>query len=209
MESSFSKLVFTLAALGLLLSLSGCASKSSVTDELKASAKSIKLEKDQLKVTETILEFERSEALDSFLESSYGCAIFPVIGKGGMGIGGAHGKGSVFRKGDLEGESTMTQLTIGFQLGGQAFSQMIFFENKAAYESFISGTFEFGAQASAVVLTEGANAAATTGGGTSAGAGSKQSKSNYTSGMAVFTVAKGGLMYEASLGGQKFNYSPF
>ncbi len=88
MESRFRKFVFTLAALGLLLALSGCASKSSVIDELKSSAKNIKLEKDQLKVTETILEFERSKALDSFWESSYGCVIFPVIGKGGIGIGG-------------------------------------------------------------------------------------------------------------------------
>ncbi len=101
----------------------------------------------------------------------------------------------------------MTQLTIGFQWGGQAFSQIIFLENENAYERFISGSFEFGAQASAVALTEGANASASTGAGTTAGAGSKQSKSDYTSGMAVFTVAKGGLMYEASLGGQKFNYS--
>ncbi|RKX31491.1 MAG: hypothetical protein DRP71_13340 [Verrucomicrobia bacterium] len=146
--------------------------------------------------------------MNTYFEGSYAVAIFPTIGKGGLGIGGAHGTGWVFRGGDYTGEAKMSQVTIGFQAGGQAFSQIIFFENEAAYDSFTSGEFEFGAQASAVALTAGANAAASTGGGSTAGAGSNQAKEDYTGGMAIFTVAKGGLMYEASLGGQKFKFNP-
>ena len=105
----------------------------------------------------------------------------------------------------------MTQVSIGFQLGGQAYSQMIFFEDKRAFDEFTSGNFEFGAQASAVAITAGAQAAATTT-GSSAGAsgGQKDAKAygSYYKGMAVFTVAKGGLMYEASISGQKFSYTP-
>jgi lipid-binding SYLF domain-containing protein len=112
----------------------------------------------------------------------------------------------MFRGGVLTGISKMTQLTIGFQMGGQAFSQIIFFEDETAYTRFTSGNFEFGAQASAVALTVGANASASTAGGTSASAGTAQTKSNYSDGMAVFTLAKGGLMYEASVGGQKFSF---
>jgi lipid-binding SYLF domain-containing protein len=103
----------------------------------------------------------------------------------------------------------MTQLTIGLQLGGQAYSQIVFFENKKAFDEFTSGNFEFGAQATAVAITAGASAQATTG-GSGAGASGTQSHAKtaggYQNGMAVFTVAKGGLMYEATIGGQKFNY---
>jgi lipid-binding SYLF domain-containing protein len=105
----------------------------------------------------------------------------------------------------------MTQVTIGLQLGGQAYSEIIFFESKAAFDKFTSGNFEFGAQASAVAITAGASAQAGTSGAT-AGASATQkdaaTAAKYTNGMAVFTVAKGGLMYEASLGGQKFSYTP-
>jgi lipid-binding SYLF domain-containing protein len=107
----------------------------------------------------------------------------------------------------------MVQVTIGFQLGGQAYSQMIFFEDSGAFKEFTSGNFEFGAQATAVVITAGASAEANTGGGLAAGAsGGRSDATNahggYRKGMAVFTVARGGLMYEASLGGQKFSYTP-
>jgi lipid-binding SYLF domain-containing protein len=103
----------------------------------------------------------------------------------------------------------MTQLSVGLQLGGQAYSQMIFFQNKSALDEFTSGNFEFGAQASAVAITAGASAQAGTT-GTNAGASGNESHAGtaggYQKGMAVFTVAKGGLMYEASIGGQKFSY---
>lgn len=107
----------------------------------------------------------------------------------------------------------MTQLTVGFQLGGQAFSQIIFFESANALEQFTSGNFEFGAQATAVAITAGVSAEASTGGGVSAGvSGGRNDASTaslgYRKGMAVFTIAKGGLMYEATLGGQKFNFTP-
>ena len=163
-----------------------------------------------------------SEALDSFrsaggseayFEAAYGYVLFPTIGKGGIGIGGARGNGKVYRQGQYIGDSSMTQLTLGFQLGAQAFSQIIFFENATAVDQFISGNFEFGAQATAVALTAGVSAEASTGGGVSAGvSGGRNDASSahlgYRKGMAVFTIAKGGLMYEATLGGQKFSFTP-
>src|SRR5512134_3052562 len=160
---------------------------------------------------DTIKVFRNAGQSAKFFGSSYGYAVFPTIGKGGIGIGGAHGSGRVFRGGAHVGDTSMTQLTIGLQLGGQAYSQIIFFQDKRAFDEFTSGNFEFGAQATAVAITAGASAQATTG-GTGAGASGTQSHAKtageYQKGMAVFTVAKGGLMYEASIGGQKFNYKP-
>ena len=158
----------------------------------------------------TIKVFRDAGQSGKFFGSSYGYAVFPTIGKGGVGIGGAHGKGRVYAKGAYVGDTSMTQLTIGLQLGGQAYSEIIFFENKKAFDEFTSGNFEFGAQATAVAITAGASAQATTG-GSGAGASGTQSHAKtsggYQNGMAVFTVAKGGLMYEASIGGQKFSYT--
>ena len=150
--------------------------------------------------------------MKKFFNNAYGYALFPTIGKGGVGIGGAHGNGRVYQGGKVTGKTSMTQLTIGFQLGGQAFSQIIFFQDKRAYDEFTRGDFEFGAQASAVAITAGAQAQAGTG-GTSAGAtakgdAGKQADVNYQKGMAVFTHTKGGLMYEATIGGQKFSFEP-
>jgi lipid-binding SYLF domain-containing protein len=157
--------------------------------------------------------FRNAGESGAYFETAHGFALFPTIGKGGMGIGGAHGKGKVYRGGTAIGQTDMTQVTIGLQLGGQAYSQIIFFENEAALQQFTSGNFEFGAQATAVAITAGASAGANTGGGASAGAsGGKNdattASAGYRKGMAVFTVAKGGLMYEASIGGQKFSYKP-
>ena len=158
---------------------------------------------------DTIKVFRNAGQSGKFFGNSYGYAVFPTIGKGGIGIGGAHGKGRVYAKGAYVGDTSMTQLTLGLQLGGQAYSQTIFFQDKRAFDEFTSGNFEFGAQATAVAITAGASVQATTG-GTGAGASGTQSHAKtsggYQSGMAVFTVAKGGLMYEASIGGQKFNY---
>ena len=200
-----SLITFITVGVFVLTSLNAVAEGNSVA-ALKVASKDIPKEKDQLGVQATLLEFENVAQMESYFDGSYGVAIFPTIGKGGLGIGGAHGTGWVFREGDYTGEAKMSQVTIGFQAGGQAFSQIIFFDTEAAYLNFTSGEFEFGAQASAVALTAGANASASTGGGSSAGAGSSQAKENYTGGMAIFTVAKGGLMYEASLGGQKFKF---
>jgi lipid-binding SYLF domain-containing protein len=157
----------------------------------------------------TIKVFRNAGQSGKFFGGSYGYAVFPNIGKGGVGIGGAYGKGRVYAKGAHVGDTSMSQLTVGLQLGGQGYSQIIFFENKGAFDQFTGGNFEFGAQATAVAITAGASAQASTGG---SGAGASGTQSNaktsggYQSGMAVFTVAKGGLMYEATIGGQKFNY---
>jgi len=159
---------------------------------------------------------ECQEALDKFkglgnvsemLGESYGYAILPTIGKGGIGIGGAGGSGCVYAGGVHTGNTSMGQITIGFQLGGQAFSQIILFKNKDTYDGFTTGEFEFGAQASAVALTYGASAEAGTQGASSS-AGETKGAGAWKRGMAVFTLAKGGLMYEATIGGQKYKYKP-
>jgi lipid-binding SYLF domain-containing protein len=164
------------------------------------------------KFTDTINVFKKSEAVQPFFKSAYGYAVFPTIGKAGIGIGGSYGTGQVYKGGKVTGETSVLKGSIGFQLGAQAFSQMIFFEDKRAYDEFTSGNFEFDATASAVAITAGVQAKAGTEGasaGASAGpATGAQAKTSYHKGMVVFTHAKGGLMYEASIGGQKFTFKP-
>jgi lipid-binding SYLF domain-containing protein len=164
------------------------------------------------KFTDTIGIYKKSEAVQPFFKNAYGYAVFPTIGKAGIGIGGSYGTGQVYKGGKVTGETSVIKGSIGFQLGAQAFSQMIFFEDKRAYDDFTSGEFEFDATASAVAITAGAQAKAGTEGasaGASAGpATGKQAKISYHKGMAVFTHAIGGLMYEASVGGQKFTFKP-
>jgi lipid-binding SYLF domain-containing protein len=164
------------------------------------------------KYDDTIAVFRQSEAVQPFLENAYGYAVFPTIGKAGIGIGGSYGTGQVYQAGKVTGETSLVKATFGFQLGGQAFSQMVFFEDKRAYDEFTSGEFEFDAAASAVAITagvqakagsEGATASATAGPATGA-----QAKASYHKGMVVFVHAKGGLMYEAAIGGQKFSFKP-
>ena len=161
--------------------------------------------------SDAIKTFRRAGESGKYFDKCYGYAVFPTIGKGGIGIGGAHGSGRVYAKGAQIGNTSMTQVTVGWQLGGQAYSQIIFFQDKRAFDEFTSGHFEFGAQAAAVAITAGASAQATSG-GTGAGASGSQENATtagaYQKGMAVFTVAKGGLMYEASVGGQRFGYKP-
>jgi lipid-binding SYLF domain-containing protein len=164
------------------------------------------------KYTDTVDVYKKSEAVQPFFKNAYGYVVFPTIGKGGLGIGGAYGKGQVYQGGKVTGEASLVKLSIGWQAGGQAYSQMIFLEDKRAYDEFTSGNFEFDATASAVAITAGAQASAGTEGasaGASAGpATGKQAKASYHKGMAVFVHAKGGLMYEASIGGQKFSFKP-
>jgi lipid-binding SYLF domain-containing protein len=166
---------------------------------------------------DTAIENFRGAGAGDFIDDAYGYAVFPSIGKGGIGIGGAHGKGEVFVSGKKVGKTKMSQITYGLQLGGQVYSQMIFFRDERAFDDFTSGNFEFGAQATAVALTASAQASTTSGGGgnTSSGTDADSSKVSADdkeydsrSGMATFTIAKGGLMYEATLGGQKFKYEP-
>ncbi len=162
------------------------------------------------KFTDTIEVYKKSESVQPFFKSAYGYAVFPTIGKGGIVIGGAYGKGQVYQGGKVTGETSLIKVSIGFQWGGQAFSEMIFFEDKRAYDDFTSGEFEFDASASAVAITAGVQAKAGSQGSTaSASAGpatGKQARSSYRKGVAVFVHTKGGLMYEAAIGGQKFNF---
>jgi len=163
------------------------------------------------KYEETIELFRNAGESAGFFDNSYGYAVFPTIGKAGVGIGGARGNGRVYAQGKHIGDSTMTQLSIGFQLGGQAFSQIIFFQDQRALEEFTSGNFEFGAQAGAVVITAAASAGAgSTGAGASASGGKKDATTagQYYRGMATFIIAKGGLMFEASVSGQNFSFQP-
>jgi lipid-binding SYLF domain-containing protein len=135
---------------------------------------------------------EKDPSMKAFFGEAYGFVIFPSIGKGAIGVGGAHGKGVMFKNDVPHGEAKMTQVTIGFQWGGQAYSEVIFFENKESFDRFTGSKFEFAAQVSAVAATVGASADVA-----------------YEDGVAVFTMVKGGLMYEASVGGQKFKYKAF
>jgi lipid-binding SYLF domain-containing protein len=153
----------------------------------------------------TVSKFKELGDVPEMMAEAYGWAVLPTIGKGGIGIGGAGGTGCVFAEGNHTGDISMGQITIGFQLGGQAYSQIILFKNKDTYEEFTSGNFEFGADATAVALTYGAAAGATTQ-GASASAGDTKAVGSWKRGMAIYTLAKGGLMYEASVGGQKYKY---
>jgi lipid-binding SYLF domain-containing protein len=163
------------------------------------------------KYSDTVSLFRNAGQSASFFNKSYGYAVFPTIGKAGLGIGGAHGDGRVYQQGKYVGDTKMTQLSIGFQAGAEGFSQIIFFEDKRAFDEFTSGNFEFGANVSAVVITASASGQATTGGSTaSASGGKKDAKTagQYSKGTAIFVISKGGLMYEASVSGQKFSYKP-
>ena len=144
------------------------------------------------KTIKALNNFKKISSLKPYFKKARGYAVFPNIGKGGFGIGGARGKGEVFEKGNVLGSTILTQVSIGFQLGGQAFSLIIFFKDKKSLDRFTEGNFEFGASASAALITEGANASA-----------------DYSDGVAVLTFSKGGLMYEASIGGQKFSYEEY
>jgi lipid-binding SYLF domain-containing protein len=130
---------------------------------------------------------EKDPDMQRFFDSAAAYVIIPTVGKAGVGIGGARGKGLLYEGGDITAEVTLTQLTVGFQWGGQAYSEFIFFEDDTALNHFKQGNYELGAQVSAVAVTAGASADA-----------------SYSDGVAIFTQAKGGLMYEASIGGQKF-----
>jgi lipid-binding SYLF domain-containing protein len=158
---------------------------------------------------DTVALFKNAGASASFFDASFGYAVFPTIGKAGIGIGGAHGKGRVYQQGKYVGDTSMAQLSIGFQAGGQAYSEMIFFQDQRALFEFTSGDFEFGGNVSAVAITAGASATAGTEGASAGASGGKKDATTagrYQKGVAVFTIAKGGLMYEASMAGQKFSF---
>jgi lipid-binding SYLF domain-containing protein len=160
---------------------------------------------------DTIGIFRNAVESQGFFNHAYGYAVFPNIAKAGFVVGGAYGKGRVYQHGRYIGDTTVTQLSAGLLAGGKVFSQMIFFEDERALKEFTSGNFEFGGEVSGVVITAAADAKATTTGasaGASGGQRDAKTKGKYYKGSAVFTVAKGGLMGELSLSGQKFSYTP-
>ncbi|MFA7235814.1 MAG: lipid-binding SYLF domain-containing protein [Phycisphaeraceae bacterium] len=166
---------------GLLLLSWGCST------EPKTEAKKEVLHED---AQQAIKDFKTSDpSLQKLFDSCYGYAIFPEIGKGAIGVGGAYGHGEVYQGRKFVGYCNMSQGSIGFQLGGQTYSELILFQNKAAFDEFCAGDYAFAAQASAVAAKAGASATA-----------------DYERGVMVFTMAQGGLMYEASVGGQKFTF---
>ncbi len=140
----------------------------------------------------TVREFRNADpSIGRFFDNAAGYAVFPEVVQGGAGIGAAHGEGAVYQNGRLIGYTELTGGSIGLQLGGQKFSEVIFFQDARALDNFKRGNLEFAAQASAVAASKGASANA-----------------DYSNGVAVFTMPRGGLMFEASVGGQKFNYWP-
>jgi lipid-binding SYLF domain-containing protein len=144
-------------------------------------------------VAEAKAQFIASDALmKNLFDNAYAWVIFPNVGKGAIGVGGAAGNGIVYEGGAAIGSAKMKQVTVGFQFGGQAYREVIFFETKEALERFKNDNFEFSAQASAVAVKSGASA-----------------NVKYRDGVMIFTQEKGGLMYEASIGGQKFDFTAF
>ena len=141
----------------------------------------------------TIAAFKAADpGLSRFFANAVGYAVFPTVKKGAIGIGGASGSGVLFEKGKATGKATLSQVTVGAQLGGQTYSEVIFFESAPALDDFKAGTMALAAQWSAVAASKGASDSA-----------------KYQNGVAVFTTGKGGLMFEASVGGQKFKFEPF
>lgn len=174
----FAGLIVSLALLPLL---AGCATETYTTGGMldQETAAAIDL-------------FKKTDSnMEKLFTQSAGYVIFPSVTKGAAGIGAARGEGEVFAKGKLIGTATMTQITLGLQLGGQEYSELIFFEDKVTLDQFAEGQFALSAQASAVAAAEGASADA-----------------KYQKGVLVFTITKGGLMFEASVGGQKFTFTP-
>ena len=161
------------------------------------------------KYDETIELFKHAGDSAEFFNDCYAYAVFPTIGAGGLIVGGARGKGHVYVHDRLVGDATMTQLSIGLQAGGQAYSEIIFFQNKRDLDEFESGKFEFDASASAVAITASASASVGTdrlSSQASRAATDATTNGDYQTGMAVFTIAKGGLMYAANIAGEKFSY---
>ncbi len=149
-------------------------------------------QKEEAAVQETIALFKKADSsLQRFFAQAYGYAVFPSVGKGGFVVGGGSGRARVYEQGNLIGYARMTQVTVGAQAGGQSYSEIIFFKNKAALETFKAGNLKFAAQASAVIVTEGVS-----------------KDRAYNEGVAVFTIPKAGAMAEASIGGQTFSFTP-
>lgn len=171
----------------LSLAVASCSSGEKAANQSSAEGRVLGVQVDD--VNRRFLS--RDPSMSKFFDGAHGYALFPSVGKGGIGIGGAHGEGQVFEQRKLTGVATLSQVTVGLQLGGQEYSEVIFFKDKEAYDNFVGGNFELSAQASAVAAKAGA---ATT--------------ADYENGVAIFTMTTAGLMFEATVGGQKFEYIP-
>jgi len=157
--------------------------------------------------------FKSIDGVAPYFDTAYGFAVFPHIGKGGLGVGAARGKGQVYRGETISGVATLSEVSWGLQAGGQAYRQIVFFEDASAYNSFTSGNFEFDAGAGAIAVTASGEASAGSQGSQASGSaggesGAAASGREYRKGMAVFTVGLGGLMYEVSIAGQKYKFKP-
>jgi lipid-binding SYLF domain-containing protein len=160
---------------------------------------------------ETIELFKHASASAAYFRNCYGYAVFPTIGKGAFIVGGAHGKGRVYVHGRYVGDTALTQVSVGFQAGGEGYSQIVFFQNKAAFDDFTSGNFEFDAGVRVVAITASAGGDVGTQGVSGDASGGKKDAANageYYKGMVVFTIVKGGALYQASVAGQKYSYKP-
>ncbi len=159
---------------------------------------------------DAIAVFKQAGRSAAFFSDSYAYAVFPTIAKGGLGVGAAHGRGRVYRNGNVIGDTSMTQVSVGLQAGGQAYSEIIFFQDEPTLQRFRSGHFQLGADVGAVAITASADASANSSSGATASASGTEhaaaTAGAYQHGLAVFTVAKGGAMYEATVAGQKFSY---
>ncbi len=163
--------------------------------------------------SQTINIFKESPQAQPFFANSYGYAVFPVIGKGAFVVGGSYGKGQVYRANKVTGFSDVIKASVGFQIGGKSYSQIIFFKDKRAYNEFTSGEFGFDATASAVIIKGGSQAQIGSSGSTAGeswmGKMGKQAEAEYKRGMAIFVRLKGGAMFEAAIAGQKFSFRPY
>jgi lipid-binding SYLF domain-containing protein len=160
---------------------------------------------------ETIDLFKHAGESAAFFHDCYGYAVFPNIGKGAFIVGGAHGTGRVYEHGKYVGDTSLTQVSVGFQAGGEGYSQIVFFQDKRAFDEFTNGDFEFDAGVRVVAITASAGGQAGTNGASgdaSAGKKDAATRGEYYRGMAVFTIVKGGALYQASVAGQKYSYKP-
>lgn len=160
---------------------------------------------------ETVDLFKHAGESSGFFKNCYGYAVFPNIGKGAFVVGGAYGKGRVYEHGKWVGDTSLTQVSVGFQAGGEGYSQIVFFQDKRAFDEFTDGNFEFDAGVRVVAITASAGGQAGTQGASGDVSGGKKDAAtagDYYKGVAVFTVVKGGALYQASVAGQKYSYKP-
>jgi len=147
-------------------------------------------EVDTKAVSTTVAAFKKEQPSSAKLfQTAYGYALFPTVTRGAFGVGGAYAEGGVFKAGKLVGKTSLTAVTVGLGMGGESYSQVIFFQNKAAYERFVSGKLEFGARANAVFLNKGVSG-----------------EPPYVDGVLILAQTKTGLMADASVGGQSFTF---